>query len=215
MRATRARGRMAHRPTARDGHCCLSALTRGATVTRISASFAALAVLALVACAGGSQLAPPSTPNRPLGRSADRAAPLARALPLSLSGEVLTATNVVVKRARHCLTPYRINATFTASGTATGPYPGTFSASGSWDRFFDDFVVWGFKESFTITSASVTIQGMASTSGSFGPPTPVIRCFRFGPAGQKFHMTYSSPLGSGAMSTSRIQDSQTFIQKLS
>ncbi len=187
-------------------------------MTRISAPFAAFAVLALVGCAGGKQLAPPSIPNNPLGRSADRAAsaaPFAGAIPSSLSGEVLTATNVVVTRARHCLTPYRVNATFTASGTATGPYPGTFSASGTWDRCFDDFVVWGFKESFTITSASVTIQGMASTSGSFGPPTPVIRCFRFGPAGQKFHMTYSSPLGSGAMSTSRIQDSQTFIQKLS
>jgi hypothetical protein len=186
-------------------------------VNRISAPFATFAVFALVGCAGGSQLAPSSSPNLPLGRSVDRAAsgaPFARALPASLSGEVLTATNVAVTRARRCHAPYRVNATFTASGTATGPYPGTFSASGSWDRFFDDFVTWGFQESFTITSGSNTIQGTAATSGSFGPPTPVLRCFRFGPAGQKFDVRYSSPTGSGAMSTARIQDSQTFVQKL-
>ena len=96
---------MAHRPTARDGHCRLSALTQRSSMTRISAPFAAFAVLALVGCAGGKQLAPLSIPNTPLGRSADRAASaasFARAIPSSLSGEVLTATNVVVTRARHC-----------------------------------------------------------------------------------------------------------------
>lgn len=186
-------------------------------MTRISAPFAVFAVLALVGCAGGTQLAPASIPNSPLGRSADRAAsstPFAKALPASLSGEVLTATNVEVTPARRCHTPYRINATFAASGTATGPYPGTFPASGTWYRIFDDYTMWGFQESFTITSGSTNIQGTASTGGSFGPPTPVIRCFRFGPAGQKVHLIYSSPSGSGAMSTSRIQDNQTFIQKL-
>lgn len=203
---------------ARDGRRRSWALnTRGATVTRINAPFAAFAVLALAGCAGGTQLAPASIPNSPLGRSADRAAsgtPFARALPASLSGEVLTATNVEVTPARRCRTPYRINATFTASGTATGPYPGTFSASGSWYRFFDDYTTWGFQESFTIASGSTNIEGTASTSGSFSSPAPVIRCFRFGPAGQKVHVTYSSPFGSGEMSTRRIQDNQTLIQQL-
>ena len=77
-------------------------------MTKISAPFAVFTVLALVGCAGGTQLAPASIPNSPLGRSADRAAsgtPFARALPASLSGEVLTASNVVVTRARHCRTP--------------------------------------------------------------------------------------------------------------
>jgi hypothetical protein len=186
-------------------------------VNRISAPFAVFAVLALVGCAGGSQLAPNSLSNLPLGRSVDRAAsgtPFAKTLRSSPNEEVLTATNVVVTGASGCRTPYHVNATFTASGTATGRYPGTFSASGSWYRYFDDFVAWGFQESFTITSGKNTIQGTASTRGSFGPPTPPLRCFRFGPAGQNVHLTFSDSIGSGPMSTSRIQDNQTFLQKL-
>jgi hypothetical protein len=42
---------------------------------------------------------------------------------------------------------------FSVSGTATAPYPGTFSESGSWTQNFD------FNATFTITSGTTTITG--------------------------------------------------------
>ncbi len=42
---------------------------------------------------------------------------------------------------------------FSVSGTATAPYPGTFSESGSWSELSD------FNATFTITSGTTTIRG--------------------------------------------------------
>ncbi len=53
---------------------------------------------------------------------------------------------------------------FTASGTATGPYPGTFTATGYWE--LDLLVLSAFHESFTITSGTTTVTGTADYTGS-------------------------------------------------
>ena len=59
---------------------------------------------------------------------------------------------------------------FSVSGTATAPYPGTFSESGSWNQSFD------LNASFTIASGTTTITGSKGPtfSGSafcqFAPP---------------------------------------------
>ncbi|MGB8965121.1 MAG: hypothetical protein WCB99_05730 [Candidatus Cybelea sp.] len=62
--------------------------------------------------------------------------------------------------------------TFSAHGNATGPYPGAFTASGSWEffptRFFHQ--QWTFNETFTITSGSSTISGTAGNLGFYGAP---------------------------------------------
>jgi hypothetical protein len=58
-------------------------------------------------------------------------------------------------------------ATYSVSGEATGPYPGTFSETGSVGPGFFDFTA-----TFTITSGTTTITGSkttaSSTSGSLG-----------------------------------------------
>lgn len=63
--------------------------------------------------------------------------------------------------------------TFTAHGTATGSYPGTFTASGSWDSGESNgghgqwicCPWWSFSESFTITSGSSSISGTITGFG--------------------------------------------------
>ena len=58
-------------------------------------------------------------------------------------------------------------APYSVSGSATGPYPGTFSEAGSLGPGFFDFTA-----TFTVTSGTTTITGSkitaASTSGSLG-----------------------------------------------
>ena len=61
---------------------------------------------------------------------------------------------------------------FSAHGNATGPYPGTFTASGSWTVSCNRVLQcsWTFNETFTITSGSSTISGTAGTLGFYGAP---------------------------------------------
>jgi hypothetical protein len=105
---------------------------------------------------------------------------------------------------RPCRAPIPVNAKFAASGTATGPYPGTFVVSGTWDDFIDDLFIWDFNESFTITSGGHKISGTAFVQGSSGESVPWIRCRRFGPAGTRFGITYSVNSGSGRIATREI-----------
>jgi hypothetical protein len=69
--------------------------------------------------------------------------------------------------------------TFTAHGTAAGSYPGTFTASGSWDSGESNgghgqwicCPWWSFSEAFTITSGSSSISGTITGFGiDSGPP---------------------------------------------
>jgi hypothetical protein len=57
---------------------------------------------------------------------------------------------------------FGFNTKFRATGTATGPYPGTFTASGSWgyEAFHGQFSS-SFQEKFAIRSGSSKIRGTA------------------------------------------------------
>jgi hypothetical protein len=88
------------------------------------------AAVALLSGCGGSQSDPAFSPGTVLARSTD-GAPLPAATPLErrdfmLSGEVLTARGSDVHVQPRC----PAGAGFRVRGNATGPYPGTFSASG-------------------------------------------------------------------------------------
>lgn len=61
---------------------------------------------------------------------------------------------------------------FKASGTATGPYPGTFTAHGAY-YFCEVYCMWTFEQSFTITSGTAKISGSTSViRGGLSPPFP-------------------------------------------
>jgi hypothetical protein len=73
-----------------------------------------------------------------------------------LSGELLTGTDV----AGTCPPPGDAGTVaFTATGTATGPYPGTFTETGYWE--LDLEILSAFHASFTIVSGSTTVTGTA------------------------------------------------------
>jgi len=81
--------------------------------------------------------------------------------------------------------------TYSTTGIAAGPYPGTFTASGGygsepWGRGGHG---WYFSESFKITSSSVQIKGHISASG--GPSQPPPKTYKYKStiqgAGQKIH----------------------------
>jgi hypothetical protein len=123
-------------------------------------SFRALGVLvagAAIAGCGGSQIGIPggAAMAPPLG---ERYASPAHAG--NLNGETLSAKRVSAGCAKSYSSFY-----FMATGEATGPYPGTFKASG--------LVTVGsgsqssaFTEDFVIDSGSQTISGRAAASGS-------------------------------------------------
>lgn len=58
---------------------------------------------------------------------------------------------------------FGFNTKFRATGTATGPYPGTFTASGFWNyEFLHGQFSSSFQEKFAIRSGSSKIRGTAS-----------------------------------------------------
>jgi hypothetical protein len=130
------------------------------------------------------------------------------------TAEAFSATNALVTPTRECVDPSPVNASFAASGTASGRYPGTFIASGTWHAFIDDsFVAWSFDESFRITSNGKTIRAIVRDHGASSTP-PFIYCFRFGPAGSRYDLRYKIGSRGGYITTSRIRDGQPFHQEL-
>jgi hypothetical protein len=91
-------------------------------------------------------------------------------------------------------------AKFTATGRATGPFPGKFTANGVWQRStLFRHNGWSLNESFTITSGVNTVVG--SITGSGGTPPNRITCRQFGATSV---LQYTSNDGSGAASTTGI-----------
>jgi hypothetical protein len=94
-------------------------------------------------------------------------------------------------------------ATYTISGTAEGPYPGTFTETGT--IVLTGGVVTSFSATFTITSGPTTLQGTKSgpitfrgssqcdaPSPDFGPDT---NFFHAGPFDARYALTITGPLG--------------------
>jgi hypothetical protein len=148
----------------------------------------------LVGCAsGGYQVAPSGSTLQnavPVGLNTNAVS--AKPFTSPLGGEVFTASNVAVRekcRGLHLTTRFR------ARGATSGPYPGTFVASGSW-RFgangFPPKPYWGFSEFFTITSGTRTITGSVGGNGS-GIPS-FIACKTFGPVAKRGTLLYHSKI---------------------
>jgi hypothetical protein len=79
-----------------------------------------------------------------------------------------------------------------AYGKATGPYPGTFTASGHWG--VSELVIngsvdffWGFSERFIITSGASKISG---TIGGTSDESSFPSCTSFGPQTLQYTSTY-------------------------
>lgn len=111
--------------------------------------------------AAAMQVAPPSL--NALGRvSSDRNIELLRAL--DVRGRCHSGGNLLYEKCRfRTIVP----------GRATGPYPGTFTARGSFSSEHVGSGRYFFLESFTIKSGAETIKGTIFASGNgFGPPLP-------------------------------------------
>jgi hypothetical protein len=93
----------------------------------------------------------------------------------SSGNEVLTGKAKIIKPCHAIRGPHGKShgstTSFSAHGNATGPYPGTFTASGSWAVYPTRFrQQWTFSETFTIASGSSTISGTAGNLGFYGAP---------------------------------------------
>ena len=86
----------------------------------------------------------------------------AAAAPPPLTGEILAGTAATVGPL--CPSNFAGNAsyTFTASGAALGPYPGTFTETGSFTVNLDNEDTITFSSTFAINSSSGTVQGQKS-----------------------------------------------------
>jgi len=82
----------------------------------------------------------------------------ARSRTATLDGEVLTAPFTTISTGTGCGQQQAGSPTFAVSGVATGPYPGTFTETGSWS--FDLISEQTFETSFTITSGSKVLSGI-------------------------------------------------------
>lgn len=126
---------------------------------RSSAGFMTCTILVFALGSSGARSAPP--PFRSLLHSVNPTVPnaaFANPLTSPLSGEVLTATKYEL-----AVVSCRLHGgktTFTASGTATGPFPGTFTATGTWHHHGTPYKIsLHFRESFTIKSGMREISG--------------------------------------------------------
>ena len=144
-------------------------------------SFCAAAAI-LTGCGGSTQF-PNPTAQTPVGNAIpqERVESPSFATPEriganSSANEVLTGEAKLIKPCHTIRGPHGGKhgsiTSFSAHGNATGPYPGTFTASGSWTVSCNRVLQcsWTFNETFTITSGSSTISGTAGTLGFYGAP---------------------------------------------
>lgn len=100
-----------------------------------------------------------------------------------------------------------VTSNFTASGTATGPYPGTFTASGDY-HVSRGGGAW-FAETFTIYSGTLEVSGEIPYGGD--PSPPVFACEKFGP----ITWPYTSNYGSGYAKITIRKRTESFHERLS
>ena len=97
--------------------------------------------------------------------------------------------------------------TFSTSGAATGPYPGTFTAAGTWG--VNQLEQASFDESFTITSGASTISGGMSIRPDISNGL-ALTCMTFGPA----VLRYTSSIANGRAKIETIQKGGDFDELL-
>lgn len=140
---------------------------------RIPTLRAACVVVILAGCSSGAQVAPATDPaagrmtpivNQASVTKAD--ASTSHRLGSPISGEVLTGNDVHVTC--HSFRGVRKRGVFSASGVATGPYPGTFTAHGTWQARVGYFYSFWFSESFTISSGKRTYKGHLGGRRGYG-----------------------------------------------
>jgi hypothetical protein len=124
------------------------------------------AVAAMLAACGGSGQLPIHTAQTSLGGS-DVATNSPGTELLTGKAELIKACHTI--RGQHGKNQ-GWSTNFRAHGNATGPYPGTFTASGEWTASQNSVhqAQWVFSEYFAITSASSTISGTINGIGVNG-----------------------------------------------
>lgn len=176
------------------------------TISRVRYALSVCTGAAMLAGCGGSAQFPNPAAQAPLnGRrtidviaSASRTA-LEDSKPDSSRIELLTAeAQGHCKRSHSGLSG---SCDFKAGGTATGPYPGTFTANGSYN-FCYFYCVWSFGESFTITSGTAKISGtIFKMRGGSSPPFPAF-------------YPYTSSLGDGRVKIGAVGPYGPFREKV-
>jgi hypothetical protein len=129
-----------------------------------------------------------------VAQSAISAKPFSAKPLTSLSGEILTASTIQF----HGCHGQPLETTFQASGSATGPFPGTFTVTGEWHPNNGGSTI--ISQSFVITSGNGTI------SGTILGLSHLFTCGRF-PDSHYYAMTYSSGSSSGHATTTGISAS--------
>lgn len=117
----------------------------------------------------------------------------------SISGEVLSGSSLQIscqdKKGE------TVQATFTVSGTASGPYPGTFAASGEWSINAYAEILRNLRESFSVESGGRTLTGRIYAKYS----EPNISCgtfsskhLNYGVDHRRWHGTASATINGGS-----------------
>jgi hypothetical protein len=135
--------------------------------------------LALLAGCGGAGAAVPPVATSPQASTQSVAGEGQRVADPLMGSEVLTATHVAIESSKwggyHC-NPNRgvcplfemvsaWKATFKAEGSASGPLPGTFSATGAWTS---SITGWTFRETFTIKSGASRVSDAIAGGAGLG-----------------------------------------------
>jgi hypothetical protein len=125
-----------------------------------------------------------------------------------LDGEALTGNDVHVVPANGCKQE-NVHVTFTASGDATGSYPGTFTATGGWSAvLYPSFGYWiaGIGEAFTIKSGSTRIKGKIKQSYFRLKQIPMMTCASLPAIGARYTLNAHPRKDYGNVSISGISE---------
>jgi hypothetical protein len=162
--------------------------------TQLWLPLCACSILAITACSGGAQVAP-ATPANISGA--------ARNLSPNGLGEVLSAHKVSVKTQLCLEKGTSVVTTFKASGTAKGPYAGTFTSKGTWNiTKLPGNDIWTFAETFVIKTSGGEVDGKITGNGQKIKAT----CKTFGPATAKADLTFNLEQNAGGATTTVIRN---------
>lgn len=170
---------------------------------RIISTGGCLAALLVTGCAG-----PSTNSTNSLGGVAPQVATdVHSSHPLSspFSGESLTGTRRHVRVGCHD-TNKGFTARFTASGVASGPYPGTFTAHGHLQYRNGYSEGFDFGESFTISSGKRTFSGRLSGSGEY-----IVRCPEISLGNLTFEIEGHNWTGNSTAEISKESLSESFL----